>query len=145
MGDESKTVLLRCPVCKNGSIEVNSQYGLKCLACDHSFPMVNNTPNLIVDPYNLFDSQDWRAAADSSRGVRAGIARFAPRNSVNLSRKRFFSHTLRNFLQGRHVSARRVLLVGSGQQVREINRYIGMIDGVKVVAVDIDPRADVTY
>lgn len=137
--------ILRCPACKVGLLDFQSKPNIiNCMSCNRKFGWKSELPNLIYDPFDLYDSDEWEAAAGANREVKRGIMRWLPKNSVNLSRSKVLKRALTDFLTAREESARSLLVLGGGGQKQDVSRILGSVDKLNLVVIDIDPRADVT-
>jgi SAM-dependent methyltransferase len=111
---------------------------VRCERCHTVFPLAAGRPVLICPDNPVFDSMSYGAArprVSADRRLRSRVAERALR-SVNLSRDRCLAD-----MAGRLDPGNVVLLLGSGDQKQHVQHLLGA--PITVIAIDVDPEADV--
>jgi SAM-dependent methyltransferase len=130
----------RCPEC--GHVPLVSEFdNLSCPSCRAVYPTVFETPVLLRADNEVFVAKEYLEGPSPGR-ARSRLGRLLPNPSVNLSFRRIMPRLAE--MLGALDRTPAVLLIGSGDQREAVKRALENGRRVMdVVAVDVDPRADV--
>lgn len=131
--------LLRCPVCRKGSLsKIDTE--LICRTCSDSFPLAGCRPILLRNDNQLFSKDNYKLTVPDNNFDSGGFVRFVPSPSVNLASDRVL-RVLRSRLDEKGTCT--ILVVGGGRQRAWLDPLMCENKPHRLVYSDIDAGADV--
>jgi SAM-dependent methyltransferase len=131
---------IQCPKCHEKNLLIQRQ-NIQCHNCHSEFPIVNNKPVFIREDNEVFSPSSYtNTVTDHGSKEKNIFSKIVPSPSINLiyiERIQNFAQTLEKF------TLAYVLVVGGGNQKRDLDRLMSEYSNIKLIYSDVDVNADV--
>jgi SAM-dependent methyltransferase len=133
--------LSQCPKCQSSQL-IFDDHQIICKNCSSKFAIINNKPVFIREDNEIFSPSFYTNAVTnySSKEKKNIFSKIVPSPSIafnHAERIQNFAQTLKKFTPAY------VLVVGGGNQKRDLDRLMSEYSNIKLIYSDVDVNADV--